>query len=458
MMLHQHITRYVYWPLVQKIKGEHAAIALKELNESQWKSQDELLNKQWQLVRLTVNKAIREVPYYRQAFRNIGWDLTNKEFTYEDFLKIPKLEKETVRDKLAELLNPNYKGRITKGKTSGSTGQSLSLYYTNEHESYSEAARWRGKNWWGIKPGAPHVSLWGRPYTGYKDRLSQQLKSYLMNNLLFSAFDLTEKALENIWNKIYKFKPSIIYGYPSAIYPLSVYVKENNKPIENLDLKVIMTTAESITQQQRILIENVFKCKTANEYGCSETGGFVYECPSGSWHISSELTFVEFLDKDGKPVPSGKTGEIFLTHLKNNYMPIIRYRIGDEGAPLSENCECGRKLPRMEVSIAKESDKIQLLDGKFYSSEILDYINLAVLNEFPGSILQFKVIQKTCDFFDIEIVPGDKLVDKAESLFSNLLKKQLGGPINIRFTRVTQIRRESTGKLRYFISEVNKAN
>jgi phenylacetate-CoA ligase len=455
MRLQESFACQIYWPLAQKLKREHAAKALKKLSDSQWKSRDELLTSQWRLTRETVNNAIRDVPYYKQLFTNIGWDFNNREFSYRDFLKIPKLEKETLRDHIFELLNPNYQDRVTKGMTSGSTGQSLFLYYTSEHESYSEAARWRAKKWWGIKPGSPHVSLWGRPYSGYKDRLKQRLKSYLMNNLLFSAFDLTEEALENMWKKIFKFRPSIIYGYPSAIYPLSIYIKENRKPVDRLDLKVIMTTAESITIQQRRLIENVFKCKTANEYGCSETGGFVYECPSGSWHISSELTFIEFLDQDGNPVPSGKTGEIFLTHLKNNYMPLIRYRVGDIGTPLAENCQCGRSLPRMEVSVAKESDHVQLSDGKCYSSEIFDYINLAVLNKFPASILQFKIIQRAFDLFDIEIIPGDGLVDNAETLFKNLIKKQLGENIKINVNRVSQIKRETSGKLRYFISDMN---
>ena len=70
-----------------------------------------------------------------------------------------------------------------------------------------------------------------------------------------------------------------------------------------------MVTAESMTIQQRQVIEKVFGCKVANEYGCSETGGFVYECPNGSWHISSELVFVEFLDTNGRPVSPGEKGE-----------------------------------------------------------------------------------------------------------------------------------------------------
>jgi phenylacetate-CoA ligase len=440
---------------VQKIKGESAARALDELSQCQWKSRDELLFEQWQMLRRTVTKAIQEVPYYRETYSRVGWDSSNKNFVYEDFLNLPIVEKEDVRDRLAEFLNPNYQGRITQGSTSGSTGKSLKLFYSGEHESYSEAARWRSKAWWGITPGSPQVTIWGRPFTSDRDRLVQKAKSYLMNTLLFSGFDLQEKSLSRIWKKILTFKPSIIYGYPSAIYILAMYLQENSIDADRLAIKVIITPGELITTQQRELIEKVFRCKTANEYGCSETGGFVYECPQGSWHISSELTFVEFLDEQGNPVTSGQTGEIILTHLRNDYMPLIRYRVGDLGAPLSEMCSCGRGLPLMEVSVAKESDVFRLANGRTYSSKIFDYINIAVSKTYPSSVLQFRVIQKSLDIFEVEIVNGQDKSGRGEELFEQLMRQQLGRDIEINMRRVPEITRESSGKLRYFIPDFN---
>ena len=455
MTLHASFSRRIYWPLVQKIKGEYAARALSELLRSQWKSQDELLSRQWQLVRQTVNTAVLEIPYYRKIYSDIGWDVNNEAFSYEDFLNFPTIGKESLRDNISEFINPKYKGRVTIGRTSGSTGHSLKLYYNTEHESYSEAARWRAKDWWGIVPGSRQVSIWGRPYTGYKDRLTQKAKSYLMNTLLFSAFDLNEDALEQIWKKFLRFRPSVIYGYPSAIFRLAVHLKENKKHADRLGLKIIIVTAETITSQQKSLIEDVFGCKTANEYGCSETGGFVYECPHGSWHISSELTFIEFLDHEGKPKPPGQTGEIFITHLRNNYMPLIRYRVGDMGASLTGVCACGRGLPLMEVSVTKESNVFRLSNGKTYSSEIFDYINLAVIKSYPQSILQFRVVQKALDHFDVEIIIGSDSSGRGEELFGRLLREQLGENIQIFFRKVTDIKREPYGKLRYFMSDVN---
>jgi len=456
MSLHESFTRRIYWPLVQKLKREHATQALKELSESQWKSRDEILSEQWQLVGRVVNKAAKEVPYYRQAYKRIGWDFNNKEFSYEDYLNIPIIEKEEVRDHLSEFLNPNYKGRVTEGSTSGSTGQSLNIYYDSEHSSYSEACRWRAKSWWGVRLGSPHVAIWGRPYTGYRDRIAQQIKSYFMNYLLYSAFDIRQHSLKKIWKKIYRFKPHIIYGYPSAIFAFADYIKNNELPGTKLGIKVIMITAESSSFEQRSVIEEVFGCKTANEYGCSETGGFVYECPEGNWHISSELTFIEFIGQDGKPVSPGERGEIFLTHLRNNYMPLIRYRVGDIGGPLAGTCDCGRNLPLMEVAVTKESDIIRLANGETYMSGDFLYINKSVMKAYPSSILQFRVTQKTIDSFEIEVVPGTGQVEKAEQLFAQLMKKQLGKNIQINFRKVPSIEREPSGKLRYFISEVKK--
>ena len=203
------------------------------------------------------------------------------------------------------------------------------------------------------------------------------------------------------------------------------------------------------------MIEEVFDCKTANEYGCSETGGFVYECPQGNWHIASELTLIEVLDHNGKPQPPGQSGEIVVTHLRNNYMPLIRYKIGDRGALLSGVCSCGRRLPLMKVTVAKESDIFRLFNQKTYSSEIFDYINIAVLEKYPNSILQFRVVQKTLEDFEVEFIKGSESCEFAKDLFLQKIRQELGKDIKVNFKEVKKIVREATGKKRYFISNIN---
>ncbi len=139
-------------------------------------------------------------------------------------------------------------------------------------------------------------------------------------------------------------------------------------------------------------------------------------------------------------------------------MPFIRYRVGDVGSRLEGTCECGRGLPLREVSVAKESDMIRLANDETYMSGDFLYINKAVMEKYPSSILQYRVTQKFLDFFEIEIVPGTGNVYLAEQMFERLMKKQLGSNIKIKYKRVPHIKREPSGKLRYFISELSTDN
>ncbi len=448
------LARRIYWPIVQRMKGEYAARALNELLESQWAKSEVLAQRQWERVGEMVRLAAQEVPYYRERYESAGRDTLRADFSYNDFVKLPMVEKKDLRDELARFLNPSYRGRITFGKTSGSTGESLLMYYSTQHESFSEAARWRAKSWWGVDIGAPHATIWGRPYIGAMDRVKQRVKSRLMNTLLLSAFDFRSEALSGQWEEIRRFRPAIIYAYPTAVAALARYLDRERIDAKALGLKVVMVTAETLTAVDREIIERVFGCKAANEYGCSETGGFAYECPRGNWHLSPELVFVEYLDPLGSPVRQGDTGEIVVTDLRNEYMPLIRYRTGDRGMHVAGVCPCGRTLPMMRVSAAKVSDTVRLGAGRAFSSEIFDYINLSVVKQFPSSIVQFRVIQLDHRRFLVEVVGGGGDTGAATTLLGGLMKRQLGEDIVVEFRQVPAIEREPSGKIRYFVSKV----
>jgi phenylacetate-CoA ligase len=109
----------------------------------------------------------------------------------------------------------------------------------------------------------------------------------------------------------------------------------------------------------------------------------------------------------------------------------------------------------MNVSVAKESDIFRTGNGKMYSSEIFDYINLAVLKAYPSSIFQFRVVQKSLNEFEVDIISGSQQTGNAVELFSRLIKQQVGEDVRLVFREVDEIKREPTGKLRYFISELN---
>jgi phenylacetate-CoA ligase len=136
-------------------------------------------------------------------------------------------------------------------------------------------------------------------------------------------------------------------------------------------------------------------------------------------------------------------------------MPLIRYKVGDMGASLPGVCSCGRGLPLMNVSVTKESDIFTLSNRNTYSSEIFDYINLAVSKTYPGAILQFRVVQKGADNFHVEFIGGSNQWERGKNLFKKKMKEELGEEVEVDFNKVSEIMREPSGKLRYFVSEIN---
>lgn len=445
-----------YLPLSSRLKGEPTLAVLQRLNETQWQPYEWIRQVQWGRVQEVVGEAIADIPYYRQKLGLRIGRYRPDALTYADFAALPMLEKEALRTHLPDILHPGYFGRRVTGRTSGSTGRSLTLKYSPRHQGYAHAVRWRAKQWWGIQPGDRHAIFWGRPYTCTRDRLVQKVKSMWMHQMHFSAFEMHAAGLDRIWHMLRWFRPSILYGYPSAIYLLALHLRGHRLNARRLGVKVIFITAEISLAEQRAVIEDTFGCPTANEYGCSETSGFVFECPMGNWHIAAEMVFVEFLDDRGDPVPEGEWGQVVVTTLQNDLMPLIRYRVGDIGRALPGTCACGRGLPLMDVSVGKERDFILTPDGKRHTSEILVYMTRAINQRLPDAILHFRAVQHRIDALEIEIVASPEKSAAAQSMLRSLLERQLGSQLQVDIRIVKKIERESSGKLRYFISHCNK--
>lgn len=440
------IAKNIYIPLTNKLKNLNIEKTLNHLEETQWYSPDKIKELQWNNLIKVLKHSSDNIPFYRNRvnYANIK--------NYKDFLNVPVLTKNDVRGNKGSLIDKGYKNRIFTGRTSGSTGISIEFYTDVNYENYDIASRWRSRKWFGINHGDRQVAIWGRPISSSIEKSTGSLKARLQNMLLISAFDLSEDKMEIILRNIIKYKPRFFYGYATALEKLAEYARGSKVNIKS-QLKAVITTAETLTENARILIKEVFNCPVAIEYGCSEIGGFAYECPNGNLHISSENVFVEFLKK-GQPVPEGETGEIVVTSLTNCYMPFIRYNIGDMGSYKSGNCSCGRNLPLMELNVTKKIEMIKTKNGNLFSSELFDYINLALIKKDIKGIKQFKVYQYKLDEFLVQVVKDDVFSEEAVNYFVQKMKEFIGANIKVNVEFATDILREETGKLRYFVSKI----
>ncbi|HCL00655.1 MAG TPA: hypothetical protein DHW42_11200 [Candidatus Marinimicrobia bacterium] len=449
-MIYNKFVRNIYFPVTEFVKGESVRKYLSSLEASQSYSRDELCEIQWKKLKSLLDHAYLNIPYYRNLFNKSGIH-PNDIQSPEDFSKIPLLTKEAIVEHYSELVDTKYRGNIYPGKTSGSTGIPLKFYCTPEYSSWDWASRWRARSWYGVQIGDPEVAIWGRPLYSAINRFRDLIKARIRNTLLISAFEFSEENLERYSKQILRFNPSYIYGYSSSIYQLSTYIKEKYTSQLLSNLRAIFVTAETLFPYQRKIVEKTFNSPVSNEYGCSEVGGFAYECPHGSWHISAENVYVEFVSIDGGPK------EIVATSLTNFYMPFIRYRIGDLGEAVDKVCACGRTLPLMELHTGKSTEVVYLKNGETFSSEIFDYLNLALLDKKQQPFKQFQIIQKSESNFEIKYIKGLGFTGNSLSLFKKLfLDVVKDNSINLKYSEVKKIPKDQSGKIRYFISEIKK--
>ena len=190
--------------------------------------------------------------------------------------------------------------------------------------------------------------------------------------------------------------------------------------------------------------------RCVSEYGCSEIGVIGFDCPAGKMHAMSSNVLVEVIDEQGRPLPAGKEGEIVVTELNATYLPFIRYRLGDRGRLETGTCSCGRNLPLLTISAGRKDDYITTPEGRRIYDAILAYT-------LKKGVVQFRALQDRVDRLRIEVVTDDQYSEALETLYARQLQEYLSPAMTIQFTRVNEIVREKSGKLRYFRSMLGEA-
>jgi phenylacetate-CoA ligase len=327
----------------------------------------EIADHQLEGLRRTLSHALHTVPFYADYPRvEVG--------NCEDFRRLPVIDRETVLDNQDRLLSRvvEARERIRAG-TTGTTGASLRVAYSEDLARHNWAFLLRQWAWADIAPRQPRVTLQG-PRIVPANRGEPPYWTYNVpeHQVLMSIFHLSEGTAPSYLDFLRRHRGELLEGFPSVLGILADFALEAGIRVP---MRVIFTSGEPLYPQVRAKIESVFRTRVFDTYGMTEYCGLIQECERGQMHLAPEYGFLEILDEHGNPTKSGEEGNFVWTGFLNEAMPLIRYRIGDRGRwQYGGPCPCGRAFPLVVPTITRESDILRCPDGRLFPARALNQL------------------------------------------------------------------------------------
>jgi len=451
--MYNKLIKHLIFPLHEKILGRDTYKCLDRLSKEQYLPEKELKELRFKKLQALLIHSQKNIPFYAKRFARAGFD-PSVMTSIEDMNVLPLLSKEEIRQNLENMKWNDSPGGLHRYNTGGSSGKPLVFYFDRRRQAYDAAARALTHQWWDCDIGDKELYLWGSPLEITKQDKIKDFRDRITNDLLISAFEISEDKIPGIIEKFKRFKPRCVFGYPSTIALFCNMAAQMGYDLTDEGVRVVFSTAEVLYDSQRESIGKFFGGVPVTDCYGSREGGFVcHECKEGKYHVIDSNYIVEYL-RNGEPVDTGKDGEVVLTHLDAWGMPFIRYRTGDVAQPGESGCKCGRTWSIIQNIRGRTTDFIVTPDGRWQHALSLIY----VVRDIEG-VDEFKILQHSVSDVEVLVKIHDNLYpDEGEQKIIAGFKIRMGDEVNVRVTQVDAIPRDASGKYRYVVSRVGSLN
>ncbi|WP_051533728.1 phenylacetate--CoA ligase family protein [Desulfitibacter alkalitolerans] len=373
-----------------------------------------------------LNRMYSNSSFYRQNLINSGFrpERPELDISYEEFTQLPFTEKHELRegDPLA-MLAVSEEDVVRIHSSSGTTGKPVVIPYTQgDVNDWAEMMK-RCYEMAGVtKKDRVHITpgygLWtaGIGFQAGVERLGAMAIPMGPGN--------TEKQLEMMVD----LKSSVLIGTSS--YGLLLAEEINRQGLtEQIHLKIGIFGSERWGEKMRLRIEQLLNIESFDIYGLTEIygPGIGLDCRyHQGMHYWSDYLFMEIIDPvTGDSVPPGELGELVITTLTKEAMPLIRYRTRDLTRLILEPCPCGSPHPRLDRIMGRSDDMIKVKGINIYPGQID-----TILKEVQGLSSEYQVYLSRKDGRDIMMLKVEKeKVTSACNLdkkLENLFKSKIG--------------------------------
>lgn len=301
-------------------------------------------------------------PFYKQRFEEIGLKPEDIK-SLDDIRKIPFTTKADLRDTYPFGMASVPLRECTRlHSSSGTTGTPTVILHTKK--DLEEWANQVARNLWmvGLRPDDVFQNSSG--YGMFTGGLGFQYGAERMGMLTIPA--AAGNSLRQI-KFMTDFGTTALHAVPSYVTRLyEVMQSAGVDPRKDTKLKVLAIGAEPHSEEQRQRIEEMMGVKAYNSFGMSEMcgPGVGFECQEqNGLHFWEDYYIVEIVDPETlEPVADGEIGELVLTSLCREAMPLLRYRTRDLTRVLGRTCPCGRNHVRID-RMRGRSDDMMVLRG-----------------------------------------------------------------------------------------------
>jgi phenylacetate-CoA ligase len=316
-------------------------------------------------------------PFYRDLFRNSNIDITRIK-TLEDLALIPPTTKDDVQQRNEDFICVPRNRIIDYITTSGTLGDPVTFAMTDrdlERLAYNEAISFA------VADGTADDTY--QLMTTIDRRFMAGLAYFLGVRKLGAGIIRVGNGMPELqWDSIRRFRPNAFITVPSFILKLIQYAEENGIDYRNSSIRKAICIGEplrnpdfSLTTLSRKISEK-WDLRLYSTYASTEMGTAFTECRHGlGGHHHPELIIVEFLDENDMPVRDEEAGEVTITTLGVEGMPLLRFKTGDVCFHYTEPCACGRTTMRLGPVIGRKQQMIKYKGTTLYPPALYDILD-----------------------------------------------------------------------------------
>ncbi|MEV8021408.1 AMP-binding protein [Streptomyces sp. NPDC086554] len=309
----------------------------------QWKGPEDLRLLQEKQLRQTVAWAARS-PFYRERL-----DAAALPTTAADLATLPLTTKQDLRDNYPYGMLAVPKERLaTYHESSGTAGHPTPSYYTEE--DWVDLAERFARKWIGIS--ADDTLLVRTPYalllTGHLAHAAGRLHGATVvpgdNRSLAMPYARVVRVMHDL-------EVSLTWSVPTEclIWAAAAKVAGHRPGADFPGLRALFVGGEPLTTARRNRISRLWGVPVIEEYGSTETGSLAGECEHGRMHLWADRALFEVYDPKTGTVSTEGEGELVVTPLFREAMPLLRYNLEDNVSVSYDDCPCGWGLPTVRV-------------------------------------------------------------------------------------------------------------